>query len=219
MSGGYRTWATNDVVTNEDFMQYISSQCIPTFDLLSERTSALGTPDDGTMCYVGETGEMYKRENGVWKGVFPRIYKQENVESRSGTVKAISAELQCPVEANSTYVVDFDLAHDGPIAGGLRYNFTGPAGMDDYNNVANGYYLRPNFSAGGAIQYGQAGFSVGDSPAYTAGVGTWRNIKLGKLVVTTVGTAGTFGLFWAQQVNSGTSRIGEGSSMTIRKVL
>ena len=220
MASGYRNWNVNDAISASDFNQYVAKQVVFRFATVALRNSGLtGITVDGMMAYCSDQDELYKRENGLWKGVVPRIKIKTATESvTSSTTLQNDDHLFLNCEASSRYRMDMAFVYDGAAsAADIKFAIYGPAGVADDSAVGSGYYFKTNTSH--VLQIGTYGFANGSDTADTLGANSWRIVVLEGVTFTTSGTAGNVGLQWAQNTSNGTAtRVGTGSIIQMLKL-
>lgn len=216
MTGNYRTWANNEVLTASDFSRYVTKQSVPRFTTVSARNTNYGSPPEGAVAYCADSDELYKRTNAGWRGLTERkVTKSADQSVVSSTTLVTDTHLLLAVEANATYTMAANLVYIGNGTGDFKYQVYGPAGIADFVSHPAGWHLK--FDTADVIAFGNFGFSFGALAA--GGFTAARSVAIGGLTFKTAATAGNVGFLWAQNVsNATTTKMLKGSWMTMTKL-
>lgn len=100
MGSGYRTFASGEVLTAANIMNYLMSQSVAYFNDAAARNSAIGSPAQGQAAYVDDNDQLTIRKGSAWwpAGPFERVNLASEVVLRGSST-------------------DPDLGTDGQVAG------------------------------------------------------------------------------------------------------
>ena len=146
------------------------------------------TQVNGNIWYNSTDNKLFARINSTNVSIAPplTVVKQSDETINNSTTLQNDDELLVPLKANTVYQFELRIYFITSASDGFKYSFFAPAG-------ATGAYLGANWSAGGATSITADLTETSDA----AGVGAIRVLVTNGRILTG-GTAGNFGLRWAQ---------------------
>lgn len=219
-TSGFTYPTSADIPNGATHLQALAEQVdellVARFASTAARDAANPTPQDGQLCFITNLGEYQHRRNGLWVSL--RTMKNRKLTSDSSrtstTVLATETALNIPLEANATYIAEYNLFFTGDSGVDGKFQIPGPAG-----NTTMIFWTALPVDAvtnqTGTIQHGGQTINTSTSFGLFGGTGILRI----KMLMKTSATAGDATFQWAQNTASVLSTVMKaGSSVVFRKV-
>lgn len=206
----------NGALHLQDLAEHVDEVLVARFASTAARDAAIPVPFDGMFIFITNLGEYQHRRGGAWVSLKPLRYRRLTSDSTrtSTTVLTTETPLNIALEANSTYIMEYNLFFTGDSGVDGKFQIPGPAG----NTTMIFWTALPVdavTSQAGTIQHGGQTINTSTSFGLFGGTGVLRI----KMLMKTAGTAGDATFQWAQNTASVLSTtMKAGSSVVYRKV-
>lgn len=203
-------WAAGEALSAEK----LNTSSIP----IVSSTSDITTPYAGQIIFNTTDNTLFRYTGSAWvlfDANSQTLYKTANQSVTSSTTLVNDTHFAFSLVANVTYSMESCLITDGAAAGGLKMQFTGPAGA-----VMNWAAYGVNFG-GGLADYDVVMQVMAQATPRALGLnGATAMCAQPAGMIIMAGTAGTLNFKWAQQASNATAtRVLIGSWMRVTRIV